>query len=70
MPITRMPMYPVKALVMVAVGQGLESSALAPSSSVESRVTYNGIGCPVVTQAGYCPAHYFYCDGQANWQVA
>lgn len=65
------PMYPVKALVTVTVKQGLESSALAPSIPVDaSTTTHNGTSCAGVTQSQYCPAYYFYRDGQGNWQVA
>jgi hypothetical protein len=63
------PMYPVMALVMVTTRQALASSALAPSASVETNTTHNGTSCPGVTQSQYCPAYYFYRDGQGNWQV-
>jgi hypothetical protein len=63
-------MYPVTALVTVTIKQALASSALAPSDPVESNTTYNGMGCAGVTQSQYCPAYYFYRDGQGNWQVA
>lgn len=61
-------MYPVTALVTVTVTQAMGSSALAPSNLVETNTTYNGSGCAGVGQ--YCPAYYFYRDGQGNWQVA
>jgi hypothetical protein len=64
------PMYPVLALVTVTVRQGLQSSALAPSNSVESNITYNGTSCPGPTRSQYCPAYYFYRDRRGNWQVA
>lgn len=64
------PMYPVTALVTVTIKQALASSALAPSDPVVSNTTYNGTGCAGVTQSQYCPAYYFYRDGQGNWQVA
>jgi hypothetical protein len=64
------PMYPVSALVTVTINQGLQSSALAPSDSVESTATYNGTPCPGVTQSLNCPVYYFYRDGQGDWQVA
>jgi hypothetical protein len=64
------PMYPVSALVTVTINQGLQSSALAPSDSVESTATYNGTPCPGVTESLNCPVYYFYRDGQDNWQVA
>jgi hypothetical protein len=61
-------MYPVTALVTVTIKQALASSALAPFDPVESNTTYNGTAC--ATQSQYCPAYYFYRDGQGNWQVA
>lgn len=64
------PMYPVMAMVTVTISQGLESSALAPSDTVESTATYGGTLCPTETQAKYCPNYYFYRDGQGNWQIA
>jgi hypothetical protein len=64
------PMYPVLALVTVTVKQGLDSSALAPSSSVATTTTHNGTTCPGATQSQYCPAYYFFRDGHGNWQVA
>jgi hypothetical protein len=63
------PMYPVLAVVTVSIIYGLESSALAPSNSAETN-THNGTTCPGATQSQYCPAYYFYRDGQGNWQVA
>lgn len=64
------PMYPVMALVTVKINQGLESSSLARSSPVETTNTRNGTSCAGVTQSRYCPAYYFYRDGQGNWQIA
>jgi hypothetical protein len=64
------PMYPVLALVTVTINQGLQSSALAPSSSAQSRATQNGTSCGGVSESRYCPNYYFYRDGHGNWQVA
>ncbi|PQM48734.1 hypothetical protein C1Y40_01100 [Mycobacterium talmoniae] len=65
------PMYPVEALVSVTTTQGLESSALPPSSFVHTTtVTYNGTPCPGETNAQYCPSYFFYRDGAGHWQVA
>jgi hypothetical protein len=64
------PMYPVLALVTVTIKQGLQSSALSPSNSVETRATQNGTSCAGATQSRYCPDYYLYRDGQGNWQVA
>ena len=63
-------MYPVLALVTVKIKQGLESSSLAQTSPVETTNTRNGTTCANVTQSRYCPAYYFYRDGQGNWQIA
>jgi hypothetical protein len=64
-------MYPVMALVTVTIKDSLESSALAPTNPVEATtITHNGTLCAGVTQSQYCPAYYFYRDGQGNWQVA
>jgi hypothetical protein len=64
------PMYPVLALVTVTINQGLQSSALSPSNSVETRGTQNGTSCAGPTQSRYCPDYYLYRDGRGNWQVA
>jgi hypothetical protein len=64
-------MYPVEALVSVTVTQGLESSALPPTSVVHTTTTtYNGTACPGDTSAQYCPAYFFYRDDQGHWHVA
>jgi hypothetical protein len=64
------PMYPVMALVTVTARHGVASSALAPSTVVESKTTYSGTSCPGVAGSQYCPAYYFYRDGQGSWHVA
>ncbi|AMT72630.1 hypothetical protein [Mycobacteroides immunogenum] len=64
-------MYPVLAIVSVMTTQGLDSSALPPNSFVHTTNTaYNGTPCPGATVAQYCPAYFFYRDGQGNWQIA
>lgn len=64
-------MYPVVAIVSVTTTQGLESSALPPTSLIHTTTTsYNGTACPGETSAQYCPAYFFYRDTQGNWQVA
>lgn len=65
------PMYPVMALATVTTTQGMQSSALPPSSFLHTTtVTYNGTPCPGETVAQYCPAYFFYRDGGGHWQVA
>jgi len=65
------PMYPVLALVSVTTTQGLVSSALPPTSSVDTTtVTYDGKPCPGQTNAQYCPTYFFYRDDGGHWQVA
>jgi hypothetical protein len=64
------PMYPVSVLVSVNTTLGLVSSALPATSFVHStNVTYNGTACPGDANAQYCPAYFFYRDGQGRWQV-
>jgi hypothetical protein len=65
------PMYPVLALVSVTTTQGLVSSALPPTSSVDTTtVTYDGTPCPGESNAQYCPTYFFYRDDGGHWQVA
>jgi hypothetical protein len=65
------PMYPVLALVSVTITQGLASSALPPSSFVNTTsTTYDGKPCPGERQAQYCPTYFFYRDEAGHWQVA
>lgn len=65
------PMYPVLALASVTTTQGLVSSALPPTSSVDTTtVTYDGKPCPGEANAQYCPTYFFYRDDGGHWQVA
>ena len=64
-------MYPVMAVASVTTTQGLVSSALPPTSSVQTtHMAYNGAACPGETNAQYCPTYFFYRDGQGRWRVA
>jgi hypothetical protein len=63
-------MYPVKAEVTVTATQGLESSALAPGTTAQTRATYNGTTCPKADPSQYCREYFFFRDGQGNWQIA
>ncbi|MEB4211076.1 hypothetical protein [Mycobacterium sp. 94-17] len=64
-------MYPVLALVTVTTTQGLVSSALPATSSVDTTtVTYDGKPCPGDPKAQYCPTYFFYRDDGGHWQVA